>query len=51
MSDKNKEQELIRIDLTESQKTLVKETTGRDADALELDVQTLEERIAPKVFG
>lgn len=51
MSDKNKEQDLIRIDLTESQKTLVKETTGRDADALELDVQTLEERIAPKVFG
>jgi hypothetical protein len=50
MSDKNKEQEVIRIDLTEQQKTLVKQTIGRDAEALELDVQTLEERIAPKMF-
>ena len=50
MSDKNKDQDLIRIDLTEPQKALVKETTGRDAEALELDVQTLEERIAPKMM-
>ena len=49
MSDKNKDQ-VIRIDLTETQKAQVKQTTGRDAEALELDVQTLEERIAPRMI-
>ena len=48
MSEKNKEQQVIRIDLTETQKAQVKETIGRDADAIELDVQSLEERIAPR---
>ena len=50
MSEKNKDQEVIRIDLTESQKAQVKQTIGRDADAIELDAQTLEERIAPKIY-
>ena len=49
MTDKNKDQEVIRIDLTETQKAQVKQTTGRDADAIELDVQSLEERIAPRL--
>ena len=50
MSEKNKDQEVIRIDLTDSQKAQVKNTTGLDADAIELDVQSLEERIAPRFF-
>ena len=50
MSEHNKDQEVIRIDLTEAQKALVKESTGRDADAIELDVQSLEERIAPRMM-
>ncbi len=48
MSEPNKDQDLVRIDLTETQKAQVKDTTGRDADAIELDVQSLEERIAPR---
>ena len=43
----SKEQERIRIELTPDVKVLVKETTGKDADAVELTVQELEERIAP----
>ena len=49
MSQPNKD-EVVRIDLTDTQKAQVKNTTGRDADAIELDVQSLEERIAPRVF-
>jgi len=50
MSEKNKDLEVIRIDLTENQKAQVKDTTGLDADAIELDVKSLEERIAPKMM-
>jgi len=50
MSEKNKDQEVIRIDLTENQKAHVKDTTGLDAEAIELDVQSLEERIAPRMI-
>lgn len=50
MSQPNKDQDVIRIDLTEEQKAQVKNTTGRDAEAIELDVQSLEERIAPKMI-
>ena len=45
-----KEQEIVRIDLTPEQKDLVKKETGKDADAVELTVNELEERIAPKVL-
>jgi hypothetical protein len=45
----SKEQELIRIELTPDVKELVKKTTGKEADAVELTVQELEERIAPVV--
>jgi hypothetical protein len=48
MTQPNKDQDLVRIDLTDTQKAQVKNTTGRDADAIELDVQSLEERIAPR---
>jgi len=50
MTQPNKDQDLIRIDLTDTQKAQVKNTTGRDADAIELDVQALEERIAPRMM-
>ena len=48
MSDK-KETDVVRIDLTPSQKEQVKEATEKNADAIELTVQELEARIAPKV--
>jgi hypothetical protein len=37
----------VRIELTPEQKAMVKNTTGKDADAIELGVTELEERIAP----
>ena len=45
-----KEQEIVRIDLTKEQKDLVKKEIGKDADAVELTVNELEERIAPKMY-
>ena len=45
-----KEQEIVRIDLTPEQKDLVKKEIGKDADAVELTVNELEERIAPKMY-
>ena len=46
----DKEQEIVRIELTAEQKELVKKQTGKDADAVELSVRELEERIAPVGF-
>ena len=40
----------IRIQLTPEQKALVKNATGKDAEAVELSVGELEERIAPVTF-
>ena len=41
----------FRIEWTPEQKAKVHSATGRDADAVELSVEELEERIAPrKVF-
>ena len=37
----------VRIQLTPEQKAMVKSTTGKDAEAVELSVSELEERIAP----
>jgi hypothetical protein len=37
----------IRIQLTPEQKAMVKNATGKDAEAVELTVSELEERIAP----
>lgn len=42
--------ELVRIDLTEEQKTQIKHSIGKDADAIELNAQELEERIAPRAM-
>ena len=46
-----KNDEMVRIDLNESQKVQVKLATGKDADAIELNAQELEERIAPKLIA
>ena len=41
----------FRIELTPEQKAKVRNATGKDAEAVELSVEELEERIAPrKVF-
>ena len=45
MSDKG--EKIIRIDLTADQKQMVKAATLKDADAIELTMQELEQRIAP----
>ena len=45
-----KESDIVRIQLTPEQKELVKKQTGKDADAVELSVSELEERIAPVSF-
>jgi hypothetical protein len=45
------EREKVRIDLTEGQKTVVKTKTGKEAEALELSVEELEQRIAPILRG
>jgi hypothetical protein len=37
----------IRIELTPEQKAKVRDATGKDAEAVELSVEELEERIAP----
>jgi len=39
--------EQFRIELTPEQKQQVRKATGKDAEALELSVEELEERIAP----
>ena len=38
----------IRIELTPEQKAKVRSVTGKDAEAVELSVEELEERIAPR---
>ncbi len=44
-----KEQEIVRIDLTAEQRDHVRKETGKDAEAVELTVRELEERIAPSM--
>ncbi len=48
MSHNDKNQDIVRIDLTDVQRAQVKQVTGIDAEAIELDAQSLEERIAPR---
>jgi hypothetical protein len=37
----------VRLELTPEQQAIIKTATGKDAEAIELDVMELEERIAP----
>jgi len=48
MSD-NKEQ--VRIEFTQEQRAAIKKATGKDAEAIELGITELEERIAPFCAG
>jgi len=41
----------IRLQLTQEQKDMIKNATGKTADAVEFTVQELEERIAPMKFA
>lgn len=41
------DKEIVRIELTPEQKQLIKKQTGKEAEAVELTVHELEERIAP----
>jgi uncharacterized small protein (DUF1192 family) len=43
-----KDEEIVRIDLTTEQKEQVKKEINKDAEAIELSVHELEERIAPR---
>jgi hypothetical protein len=45
----SKEKEIVRIELTPEQKQLLKKQTGKEAEAVELTFDELEERIAPRV--
>lgn len=38
----------IRIELTKEQQNAIREATGKDAEALELTAEELEDRIAPR---
>ena len=44
----NRNQNFVRLPLTEEQKAQVRATTGKEAEAIELSAQELEERIAPR---
>ncbi len=43
----SKPQDFVRIELTKAQQENVKAATGKEAEAIELTMQELEERIAP----
>ncbi len=49
MNQKN--DEIVKIDLTDAQKEQVKNATGKDAESIELGAQELEERIAPRMMA
>jgi hypothetical protein len=45
----DKKDDLVRIDLNDAQKAQVKSATGKEVESVELKVQELEERIAPRM--
>jgi hypothetical protein len=47
----NAEKDLIRIELTKEQTDQLKSVTPKDAEAIELTLHELEERIAPRLAG
>lgn len=50
--DKNqgKQQNTVRIDLTDEQKRQVQKATGKPAEAIELSADELEERVLPRIY-
>jgi hypothetical protein len=49
-NESRKDKSTIRIELTTTQQERVLEETGKQADAIELSMNELEERIAPRMF-
>lgn len=48
--DDRKASQVVRLTLTDTQKSTIRQVTGRqDAEALELEVNELEERIVPRL--
>jgi hypothetical protein len=45
------DREIVRIDLTPNQKEQIRATIGKDAQAIELTINELEARIAPRLAG
>jgi hypothetical protein len=45
-----KDKEIVRIEFTPEQKQLIKQEIGKEAEAVELTAQELEERIAPRMY-
>jgi hypothetical protein len=41
----------VRIELTEEQKKKLREQTGQEVDAVELNIESLEDRISPRSIG
>lgn len=41
----------IRIQLTDEQKRQIRQSTGKDASAIELSVEELEDRVSPGKLG
>jgi hypothetical protein len=41
----------LRLNLSQEQREIVRQATNRDADAIELSIEELEERIAPMKQG
>jgi len=50
MEQKN-QKNTVRIELTEEQRKQLREQTGQDLDTVELTVEQLEDRIAPRSIG
>ena len=46
-----KSDEFVRIDLTPAQQAEIQQKTGKSADAIELTVSELEDRIAPRFMA
>ena len=46
-----KSDEFVRIDLTPAQQADVQQKTGKSAEAIELTVSELEDRIAPRMIS
>jgi len=41
----------VRIQLTQEQQDQIRKSTGKEAEALELNTEELEERIAPRTWS
>ena len=49
--DQKNQKNTVRIELTEEQRKQLRDQTGQDLDTVELTVEQLEDRIAPRSVG